>query len=63
MPLSILGGKSRKTAFSKMATIGSGRTFFICGAILINKRSILTNSGDSISDIYFNHNHILEHEF
>ena len=44
MPLSMSGEKSRKTAFSKMVE----QKFFICGAILTNKRSILTNSAMGI---------------
>ena len=66
MSFSILGGKSRKTAFSKMAPIGSGRTEISHLWSYFDKRKVNFDKfcqGNFISDIYFNLKHILEHEF
>ena len=56
MPLSIFGGKSQKTAFSKMAAIGSERSWMFHLWSYFDKQKVnfaLFWHGDSISDIYF----------
>ena len=68
MPLSIWGGRGspKKQRFSKWPTsVSKEHAFFICGAILTNKRSILTNSdmGIQFLTFYSNIKHILDRGF
>ena len=65
-PSRFWGESPEKQRFQKwLSPVPAEQKIFICGAILTNKRSILTNSAMEISFLtfFFTIKHILEHEF